>query len=146
MGKLLCVLGVSSAAPRSGMQARAVKIYKPQKDPAKGRGGYSDRTVNRILAHLKTLAKWIHKLKPFPLGNPMAKIKLMPIGNGLEIERAIPPAERRRILMGIRFLGRGYPRSKIMWPKKEPPILRSGKRRRCFFLRQPTPTVGSTPG
>jgi integrase len=41
---------------------------------------------------------WIHKLKPFPLGNPMAKIKLMPIGNGLEIERAISPAERRRIL------------------------------------------------
>jgi integrase len=80
------------------MQARAVKIYKPQKDPAKGRGGYSDRTVNRILAHLRTLAKWIHKLKPFPLGNPMAKIKLMPIGNGLEIERAILPAERRRIL------------------------------------------------
>ena len=76
---------------------RAVKIYKPQKDPAKGRGGYSLRTVNRILAHLKTLAKWIHKLKPFPLGNPMAKIKLMPIGNGLEIERAISPAERRRI-------------------------------------------------
>ena len=28
----------------------------------------------------------------------MAKIKLMPIGNGLEIERAISPAERRRIL------------------------------------------------
>jgi integrase len=68
------------------------------KDPAKGRAGYSDRTINRILAHLKTLARWIHKLKPFPLGNPMAKIKLMPIGNGLEIERAISPAERRRIL------------------------------------------------
>ena len=28
----------------------------------------------------------------------MAKIKLMPIGNGLEIERAISPTERRRIL------------------------------------------------
>jgi integrase len=69
-----------------------------KKKPKKGRPGYSDRTVNRILAHLKTLAKWIHKLKPFPLGNPMAKIKLMPIGNGLEIERAISPAERRRSL------------------------------------------------
>jgi integrase len=65
---------------------------------SKGRGGYSERTTNRIMAHLKTLAKWIHKLKPFPLGNPMAKMKLMPIGNGLEIERAISPAERRRIL------------------------------------------------
>ncbi len=80
-----------------------------KKEPAAGRGGYSDRTVNRILAHLKTLAKWIHKLKPFPLGNPMAKTKLMPIGNDLEIERAISPTERRRILMGTRFLERGYP-------------------------------------
>jgi hypothetical protein len=26
----LCVLGDSSAAPRSGMQARAVKVYKSQ--------------------------------------------------------------------------------------------------------------------
>ena len=33
-------------------------------------GGYSGRTVNRIMAHLKTFTKWIHKLKPFPLGDP----------------------------------------------------------------------------
>jgi integrase len=78
--------------------SKALADHLKKKDPAKGRAGYSDRTINRILAHLKTLAKWIHKLKPFPLGNPMAKIKLMPIGNGLEIERAISPAERRRIL------------------------------------------------
>ena len=50
--------------------------------------------------------------------------------------------------MGIRFLGKGYPRSKIMWPKKEPPILRNGNHRRCFFRWPPTPTatVVSTPG
>jgi len=47
------------------------------------------------MAHLKTFAKWIHKLKPFPLDNPMAKIKLLPVGTGLEVERAITPAERR---------------------------------------------------
>ena len=63
-----------------------------------GKRGYSDRTINRVLAHLKTFAKWIHKLKPFPLDNPMHKIKLMPVGSGLEVERAISPAERRRIL------------------------------------------------
>ncbi len=63
-----------------------------------GRAGYSDQTINRILAHLKTFAKWIHKLKPFPLDNPMAKIKLMPVGTGLEVERAITASERRRIL------------------------------------------------
>jgi integrase len=64
----------------------------------KGKIGYSDRTINRTLAHLKTFAKWIHKLKPFALDNPMAKLKLMPIGTGLEVERAITPSERRRIL------------------------------------------------
>jgi integrase len=63
-----------------------------------GKRGYSDRTINRVLAHLKTFSKWIHKLKPFPLDNPMHKIKLMPVGSGLEVERAISPAERRRIL------------------------------------------------
>ena len=128
--------------------SKAFADHLKEKDPEKGRGGYSDRSVNCILAHLKILAKWIHKLRPFPLGNPMAKMKLMPIGNGLEIERAISLAERRRILMGIRFLGRGHPRSKIMWPKKEPPILRNGNHRRCFCRRPPTPTatVVSTPG
>ena len=78
--------------------SKAFADHLKKKDPAKGRAGYNDRTINRILAHLKTFARWIHKLKPFPLGNPMAKMKLMPIGNGLEIERAISPAERRRIL------------------------------------------------
>jgi integrase len=58
----------------------------------------SDRSVNRILAHLKTFAKWIHKLKPFPLGNPMEKIKLQPIGTGLEVERALTASERRKVL------------------------------------------------
>ena len=69
-----------------------------KKDRAMGRAGYSDQTINRILAHLKTFAKWIHKLKPFPLDNPMAKIKLIPVGTGLEVERAITASERRRIL------------------------------------------------
>jgi integrase len=50
------------------------------------------------MAHLKTFAKWIHKISPFPLGNPMAKLKLMPVGTGLEVERAITTAERRQIL------------------------------------------------
>jgi integrase len=69
-----------------------------KKPRAMGRAGYSDQTINRILAHLKTFAKWIHKLKPFPLDNPMAKIKLVPVGTGLEVERAITASERRRIL------------------------------------------------
>lgn len=36
---------------------------------------WSDRTINRMTAHLKTFAKWIHTHCPFPLGQPMGKIK-----------------------------------------------------------------------
>lgn len=58
----------------------------------------SDRTVNRVMAHLKTFAKWVHKLRPFPLGDPMEKIKLQPLGTGLEVERALTASERRKVL------------------------------------------------
>jgi integrase len=78
--------------------SRAFKDYLKKKEWRKNKIGYSDRTINRMIAHLKTFAKWIHKLRPFSLGNPMAKLKLMPVGTGLEVERAITPAERRRIL------------------------------------------------
>lgn len=64
-----------------------------------GQRQWSDKTIIRILAHLKTFSKWVHKLRPFPLGNPMEKLKLLAVGIGLEVERAITPAdERRRIL------------------------------------------------
>jgi len=59
---------------------------------------WSDRTINRVLTHLKTFAKWIHGLRPFPLGNPMAKIKALPLTNSLEVERALSAGERRRLL------------------------------------------------
>jgi len=78
--------------------SKAFKDHLKKVEWRKGKIGYSDRTINRMIAHLKAFAKWIHKLKPFPLGNPMAKLKLMPVGTGLEVERAIIPVERRRIL------------------------------------------------
>lgn len=59
---------------------------------------WSDRTINRVLTHLKTFSKWIHGLRPFPLGNPMEKIKAIPLTNSLEIERALSASERRRLL------------------------------------------------
>jgi site-specific recombinase XerD len=64
----------------------------------KGTRTRSDSTLNRIVAHLKTFSKWIHKMRAFPLGNPMEKIKQEAVGLGLEIERAITPQERNRIL------------------------------------------------
>ena len=59
---------------------------------------WSDRTINRMAAHLKTFAKWIHQHRPFPLGQPMEKIKMLSVGNQLEIERAVTKQERNRIL------------------------------------------------
>ena len=59
---------------------------------------WSDRTVNRIVAHLKTFAKWIHKLRPFPLGNPTEKLKSLSVTGVLELERALTEAERRKLL------------------------------------------------
>jgi integrase/recombinase XerC len=63
-----------------------------------GQRRWNDKTINRIVAHLKTFAKWINKLAPFPLGNPTAKIKSLPVGSGLDIERALTKSERRRLL------------------------------------------------
>ena len=63
-----------------------------------GQRYWSDRTANRILAHIKTFAKWVHQLAPFPLGNPMQEIRLMPVGSSLDVERALSSTERRRIL------------------------------------------------
>lgn len=59
---------------------------------------WNDRTVNRIIAHLKTFAKWVHSLAPFPLGNPMAKVRAIPTASLLDLERALTDQERRRIL------------------------------------------------
>lgn len=73
---------------------------------------WNDRSVNRILAHNKTFAKWIHKLRPFILGNPMDKIKSVPTASLLSIERAITPTERRRILDAADLLIKTGGRSK----------------------------------
>ncbi len=59
---------------------------------------WSERSINRILAHLKTFSKWVHNLREFPLGDPTRKLKSLPVGNGLNIERAITKSERNRLL------------------------------------------------
>jgi len=65
---------------------------------------WSDRTINRIIAHLKTFAKWVHKHRPFPLGNPMEKIKGLPVEGLLELDRALSEDERRKILDAADYL------------------------------------------
>jgi len=63
-----------------------------------GHRAWSDQTIQRILAHLKTFATWVHTHEPFPLGPPMAAITLSALGTGLEVDRALTAAERRRLL------------------------------------------------
>src|SRR5512132_1205406 len=65
---------------------------------ADGSRRFSDRTIARITAHLKTFAKWIHSLRPFRLGNPTEKLPAAAAGPGLEIERALTEGERRKLL------------------------------------------------
>jgi site-specific recombinase XerD len=67
-------------------------------DENTGRRQWGDSSVKRTMTHLKAFSKWINKLLPFPLGDPMVKISTSIPGTGLEIERALTPAERRRIL------------------------------------------------
>jgi site-specific recombinase XerD len=94
-----------------------------------GKRRWNDKTVNRILAHLKTFAKWVHKMVPFPLGDPMEKMKSISVGNSLEIERALTPPERRRLLDGADLLIETGGRSKdrTRYHGKERP-LRKGYR------------------
>ena len=90
-----------------------------------GRRQWGEKSIKRTMAHLKTFSKWIHKLRPFPLGNPMAKISIesTTAGNGLEIERALTKFERRRILDAadqLPVIG-GRSRDRNRFRKKERP-------------------------
>lgn len=78
--------------------ARAFQEHLQQTLPPQGQRAWRDKTIIRMLAHLKTFATWVHTLRPFPLGHPMAALKLPAVGTGLEVERALTPAERRRLL------------------------------------------------
>lgn len=92
------VEGVAERALWSLRLTRAFQNYLRSSaidDAGRKRG---DRTVSRILAHVKTFARWVHRVRPFPLGDPVEKIKLPKVGNGLKVERALTEAERRRLL------------------------------------------------
>ncbi|MBA3016057.1 MAG: hypothetical protein KKD63_16410 [Proteobacteria bacterium] len=65
--------------------SRAFMDYLKKTVVTEGQRRWSDRTINRMFAHLKTWAKWIHKIRPFPLGNPMEKIKGLQVGSSLDI-------------------------------------------------------------
>ena len=52
--------------------ARAFQQHLQQPLTPEGHRAWSDKTIRRILAHLKTFAIWLHTHQPFPLGHPMA--------------------------------------------------------------------------
>src|SRR5215831_9533212 len=80
--------------------ARAFQEHLQQTLTSAGRRAWSDRTIRRILAHLKTFATWVHTHQPFPLGHPLAAIKLPALGTGLEVDRALTAADRRLTIGG----------------------------------------------
>lgn len=63
-----------------------------------GRRRFADVTLNRILAHLKTFAKWVHSHHPFPLGDPLKKLAALTVPTVLAVERALTPSEERQLL------------------------------------------------
>ncbi len=101
---MLDVEGRDDRAAWTPRLSRAFKDYLRSTLNKNDKRRWGDRTINRILAHLKTFSKWVHKLRPFPLGDPTDKVKLIPLGSSLEIERAITKAERRRILDAVDML------------------------------------------
>lgn len=65
---------VVSWTPRNS-SAFVIKLQKVIKED--GSRQWNDKTINRVVAHLKTFSKWIHKHKPFVLGDPMEKVKTL---------------------------------------------------------------------
>lgn len=108
------MIGEEGTDKRAAWSSRLSKAFQEylRSEMAEGKRRRSDRTINRVMAHLKTFAKWVHKLKPFPLGNPMDKIKLQPLGTGLEVERALTASERRKVLDAADLLPQMGGRSK----------------------------------
>ena len=62
--------------------ARAFQQHLRQTLTTEGRRAWSDKTIQRILAHLKTFATWVHTHQPFPLGHPRPPSNSRPSARG----------------------------------------------------------------
>ena len=89
----------------------------------KGGRRWSDRSIDTFIDHLKAFSKCIHKHAPFPLGQPMAKIKKL---NKvlLNTERALTKRERNLMLDGADQLlvvgGRSKDRARFSRKEERP--------------------------
>ena len=86
---------VTSWTPRL---SKMFKDYMVQSFNPDGHRRWSDVYVNRVVSHLKTFASWIESKQPFPLGNPMSGVKLIPVSSSLLIDRALTTQERNKML------------------------------------------------
>lgn len=106
-------------------------LRDPERSPAGLR--LADRTINRIISHLKPLANWIDKMNqvkgleafdPFPTGNPMRSIPQVKAATLLCVERALSPTERRRMLDAADLLpvtgGRSKDRNRYRGNERRP--------------------------
>ena len=84
--------------------ARPFQPHLPQTVTPAGHRAWSDTTLPRILAPLKTCAPWVHTHQPCPLGHPIAAIPRSALGTGLEVDRARTAAARRRLLAAADLL------------------------------------------
>ena len=110
-GVRLCHDGRGGRADRIAW-CRGVEAFQEHaKKVTEARGGESSSTTFgptiTILAHLKTFSKWVHRLRPFPLGDPMAKIKLAPLGTGLRRTGPDPVGEAEDARRGPTYGGVG---------------------------------------
>lgn len=63
-----------------------------------GKRQVADRSINRMMAHLKTFASFVHQHAPLPLGHPTEKLPALPTTTLLIDQRALSQAERRKLL------------------------------------------------
>ena len=59
-------LKVTTLASSQSVQRRDLTLQKQLEQDGSRR--WNNRTVNRILAHLETFARWVHQHRPFPDG------------------------------------------------------------------------------
>lgn len=86
----------NSLTPR--LSADFIRFMQSQLNADTGKRRWGDRVINRTLAHLKSFARWVHKWRPFELGEPMAKLRIVPVASLLDIEKALAKSERRDLL------------------------------------------------
>ena len=99
IGFLQSVIGSEERIDWTPRVSREFVDYLRSQIHEDGSRRFADRTVNRVIAHLKTFAKWVNGRSPFPKReHPLLKFKGLAEESRLDLERALTVAEHRRLL------------------------------------------------